>query len=396
MINLNEYFGSNVPFISNETNYWMIRTSSGIYYEEFVKNSYIAIGWNEVTITDLHEINISPNNKGLVDSVKQKIEASHDVFLDQHEEDLIYDPDEKGNKGIKARQSKALSQMLKFVYDLNAGDIVVIPSESSNFLSFGEVLEDHCYIGNGNELENCKFYKRRKIHWIKKDIRRGSLDSVLLKFIYAHQTLFSINDYRDYINSTLYDFYLSQEKASLVLRIKQSSGFNPFEIRQFYNDLTYFIEEFTDFLGEDINKENIEVKFNLQSPGTIVFICTAIGAIAFAAIGIMTILAGGEQEQTIDPSTGQLKGKFKSNSLLDKISDFLDRKSLRRQNELDREQQRTFNSIEFFSNLKKMEVAPNEELKQLVSSDVEYFENYINENPIDISKVNDDNYESQN
>jgi restriction system protein len=346
MNNLNELLSS-APFFSLDRNYWLVRTSSGDYYADFIKKNYIAIGWNEIKLSDLDQLRKDPNNLVLIETIKNKIKTNLDAL--EFDEDIN---DESNNRGISSRKSRALGQMLKFANDIKAGDIVVIPSESSNLLSFGEVVETPLYIASGEELEKCNFIKRKKVIWIKKDINRLKLDSNLYKFIFAHQTINKVTEYGEYINSTLYDFYISGDKASLVLRLRKTEGFDPFELGDFYNDLINFIKEFSEFNDERIQYGDMEVKFNLHSPGTIIFIGGAF--LTLAVIGILTNLAGGEQNLNIDPLTGKIKTKFKSNSFLDKYSDFLDRK-----------QNRKFNEIRFLNSLNKLDVAPNEELKSL-------------------------------
>ena len=39
----------NIPTIAEETNFWMIRAKKGFFFDEFLRNEYIAMGWNSVT-----------------------------------------------------------------------------------------------------------------------------------------------------------------------------------------------------------------------------------------------------------------------------------------------------------------------------------------------------------
>ena len=39
----------NIPTISADTNFWMIRTKQGFFFNEFLSNEYVAIGWNLIT-----------------------------------------------------------------------------------------------------------------------------------------------------------------------------------------------------------------------------------------------------------------------------------------------------------------------------------------------------------
>ncbi len=38
-----------IPQIPDATNFWMVRSKQGVFYNEYVAGSYIAIGWNSLT-----------------------------------------------------------------------------------------------------------------------------------------------------------------------------------------------------------------------------------------------------------------------------------------------------------------------------------------------------------
>lgn len=38
-----------IPSIKNDTNFWMVRAKRGFFFDEFIRNEFIAIGWNSVT-----------------------------------------------------------------------------------------------------------------------------------------------------------------------------------------------------------------------------------------------------------------------------------------------------------------------------------------------------------
>lgn len=307
-LNINEIL-ENLPIVNPTRQYWLVRTSSGDYYEEFKHNGYIAIGWNEIPVADLASIHANETNEEVRNRVKSKVHVEGDPEHD---------------RGARMSQSKAIGQLLKFAYEIKRGDIVVIPSSNSDYLSFGEVEDTPIYIDNSG---NCDFTKRKRVSWIKTDIRRLSLDSNLYRFIFAHQTINNVNEYAEYINSTLFDFYTLNGRSSLVLRVRRQEAFDSFRIGVFYSDLLFFMKEFSEENGQEVNPGDINVKLDLQSPGTIVFF--GVLATALVCLGVMTILAGGEGGLEIDPATQKIKFNFKSNSFFEKFSDFLDRKQER-------------------------------------------------------------------
>ena len=56
-----------IPIIPDERKYWLVRTKSGIYFNDFYLNNYIAIGWDEIS-----DISLMTEQKRelLVDKIK--------------------------------------------------------------------------------------------------------------------------------------------------------------------------------------------------------------------------------------------------------------------------------------------------------------------------------------
>ena len=332
-VNLNAVL-KDLPMVNPNRNYWLVRTFSGEFYEVFRDYGYVAIGWNEITVHDLNQLRQNPKNKELKDSIKNKVRIATEI----------------SEKAVKIAKSKAVSQLLRFAYEIKRGDIIVIPSVNSDYLAFGEVMQTPIEVKNSPE---CAFVKRKKVNWIKNDVSRWSLNPNLYKFIYAHQTINSINDYALHINNTLFDFYTIDGKASLVLRVRSGSEIDPFRMGDLYSDLLFFIKEFTHDSGKTIKEGTFNVKLSLESPGTLVF--AGIAGTALIMIALFTVLAGGEGGVEIDPVTKKFKFNFKSNSLLEKWSNFLDKKLERRER-----------AFRLMQGLEHFEIEQNKDLKSLV------------------------------
>ena len=72
----------NIPTISPQRHYWIIRTNGGDYYEDFVLHQYISIAWDYVSLTIL--------NNETEESIKRLIsvyEKSNDEDIDLDDED---------------------------------------------------------------------------------------------------------------------------------------------------------------------------------------------------------------------------------------------------------------------------------------------------------------------
>lgn len=63
-----------IPSIKNDTNFWMVRAKRGFFFDEFIRNEFIAIGWNSVT-----KAMISQNlTRSQSDRLKASIKATYD------------------------------------------------------------------------------------------------------------------------------------------------------------------------------------------------------------------------------------------------------------------------------------------------------------------------------
>lgn len=89
--------------IPNTCSFWMIRTKSGVYYNEFIRNKYIAIGWNAVLKSALLE--------ATEDNLHRLIET---YYTDK-------------------QPGAALNKCRRFLENMKPGDIVMILGEKKSF-----------------------------------------------------------------------------------------------------------------------------------------------------------------------------------------------------------------------------------------------------------------------
>ena len=52
-----------IPEITKERQIWFIRTNGGLYYDDFITNKYVALGWDAVSKDLLLNSNISNDAK---------------------------------------------------------------------------------------------------------------------------------------------------------------------------------------------------------------------------------------------------------------------------------------------------------------------------------------------
>ena len=114
-MNALKYF-SNIPCIDKNTNFWMVRAKRGFFFDEFLREGFIAIGWNLLTKAALN-VSLTPSqSKNLKKQIKD-----------------IYNESKPGT---------ALNKCERFCYQVKEGDIaVIIDNRRIAFAKIGEYYE---------------------------------------------------------------------------------------------------------------------------------------------------------------------------------------------------------------------------------------------------------------
>ncbi|MBU5268872.1 hypothetical protein [Clostridium cochlearium] len=255
----------NIENVDSSINFWMIRTKKGCFYDEFIQNEFIALGWNTITHKELSDIIKQTDKKKkneLKDKLKRKIEKKY--------------PKNK-------QPSHIINKCIRFVEVMKNGDIIMIPSRNNKKISFAIVkdyFEDNkCTYEKEIEVisridskvdynieSKCPYKKRRKITLIK-EIDGEKLNPNLYKVLASYHSISKINKYADYILSSIYNLYIWKNKLNLVFNVEQNKGINAKELSSFiYNASSLITTE-----DEDLQ---VFTKINLNSPGDIILTIT--------------------------------------------------------------------------------------------------------------------------
>lgn len=311
---------------NNQRNYWFIRTQGGDFYKTFLENSYIAIGYDSINLSLIkNAANDKSGKKYLAEVIKKQ-------FPDESKPGYI------GN------------QLIDFSYNIKKGDIVIIPGESSSKISIGEVVETPVYeIKNNLGESDCPYLKRKKIKWLKKNLTFNHIDSKLFSIKYSQRTITRIqDDFHPYIDRIISPIYIKNDNAHLAINVERKENFPAYDVFTTWTELLDLTEEYGKEEQIEINKKDIDLKINVQSPGTIEFITySVIGIVVLATL--VTALIGAEYESNSRP----FRFKFKSDGLIKKVSDFLDKKK-------DREFKENLTK-----KLKEMDIKPEELIELL-------------------------------
>ena len=106
-----------IPIIDADTQFWLIRTNGGKFYNEFINNEFVALGWNRIT-------KATTFSRSTIDSLKEEIKR-------------LYNENRPGN---------AINKCNRFINEVHEGDYALIPNEGGTEFAI-------CKLGNYYEVE---------------------------------------------------------------------------------------------------------------------------------------------------------------------------------------------------------------------------------------------------
>lgn len=236
-----------IPQISSNTNFWMIRSKKGVFYDEFIHEKFIAIGWNVLT---------------------------ESVLADNNEERLKKYITEQGYQDKVPKT--AINKCQRFVSEIKNGDIAMIVGRHEiTFATIGdyfEVCDDTTTIEKELDITSqidthtywggyCPYMKRRHISVLARiDIDMAS-PGIYKCLVSNRHSLSNLNDYAFSIISSCYDIAYYSDRLILKYHINQPKDISPIDFSLFtYNVANLLFDE----------DSNISGKYNINSPGDIV------------------------------------------------------------------------------------------------------------------------------
>lgn len=239
--------------ISEDTNFWLVRTNGGRFYTEYKEDSFIALGWNYVDSENVYE-----NDEGELKQLKEELER-------------IYE---------KKKGGTIFNKCVRFIDEMSEGDIVMVPNAENEevfFARVGDYYEEEIdYIREIEVLKRlndkedygiqlkCPYKKRRKIEVIKV-IKGCRLNPNLFRALASSHGISNINKYSDFVLSSIHNLYIRNNKLNLVVNIEQTEGIDGKE----FSSLVYNLCDILT-LGEEEVK--VTTQANINSPGDIVTI----------------------------------------------------------------------------------------------------------------------------
>lgn len=290
--------------VRSNTQYWLIRTMGGDYFKEYITRGYVAIGYNEISLSEI---------KYAVSYGEKAGEILKTVFETKEKLKKNQEDDEEVNSQY------ATSQLLKFYKEINVGDIIVMPGRNSDSVAIARVESNVYEEPNVSKLSGvCNFTKRRKITLLKRTCRTALNPKLQLMFNSRH-IVSNANNYSNYIDNCISDFYQKDGCTNLVLRVKQENNIKASDFG-LIPELISLVSDFSEEQGLDIDVDDIKAKMCVQSPGDILMFASSWEGITLIGMFIL-VLTGGEISYNKESGF-----KFKVGNVINAVSEFLDRK----------------------------------------------------------------------
>lgn len=291
---------SNIIRVKKDRNYWLVRTNSGKNFQDFHLGDFIAIGNEDLELYD--EIDTEIIKKENLEELKKVVNG--------------FDPDHK-------RPGIIVNHLDRFVNQMKKGDIILSPSENSSYIAFGEILDDEIYEISDKEFEElyednrCYFKKRRKVNWLK-IVEKENLDLYLHKLLNSHYAVTDANTYSHYIDRSLYNFFIKDDQLHIVFEVRKRDHISAVEILNFINNVIKSIDVFNDLYEKNYDKNKVDMKINVQSPGPIEFSSSIIQGLIIA-IAVIAIVGGKFKFKKGDD---YVEGEFESAGLIKRLEEF--------------------------------------------------------------------------
>lgn len=236
-----------IPCINEDVNFWMIRSKAGFFYDEFVKEKYVALAWNHIN----EETVINADTAEILkDEIKERY-------------------------GINS-PAQAINKCKRFIYEMKEGDYVVVPGEKTKRIAIckvGAYFEERKYdykdelraiykIDN-KEAEikeiKCPFIKRRRIE-VLAEVDVARVNYKFLRALSSYHGLNSLNDYAADILSSVYHCFVYNEDMYCTVNVAKNEPIGILEMA----DLMHYSGR---ILSHVIDGEDISTAVNLNSPG---------------------------------------------------------------------------------------------------------------------------------
>lgn len=235
-----------IPVVPSETRFWMLRTKAGYFYQEYLQDRFVALGWNVIG-----------EDTSLEDET-----AVRDILSSSY-----------GEK----RPGLAINKCINFIHNIKKNDIIVIPDNRFVTIALAGEYYEEANLDMEHEIREiskiddkqvnvlevrCPYKKRRHIT-ILKTVEIARINYKLANALSNFHGLSCLDDYSTYILELLYSIYSFRDDIMFCVNVTKHTPIKAREISK----LMYGITELLCML---VPEDSLQTYINLNSPGKIV------------------------------------------------------------------------------------------------------------------------------
>jgi restriction system protein len=250
----------NMPTLDDNTRIWFIRTHGGTFYEDFKTNNFIALGWNEISKNLIVDTKLSQ---------KEKKARVIEIYPKESRPGLI------------------LGQLDVFYNQMQLGDLIVIPSYRSEYITVGKIGEVIPKTNQTFQLDDyarCGYEHRRRVDWMKTVVL--GQDIYLFKALRAQQTISAITDCAGLVCRNLFPCYISNNMVHLTLQKTTDTDYNLAMNIRLLSNISEIIDKAAEMYGVQTVSNDIYLKTAVGSKGFMEFIFP-LESISVVSVGLI-------------------------------------------------------------------------------------------------------------
>ena len=178
---------------NSHTRVWVVRADFGRYTDHFLNGGYVGIGW--IPDEDLASV--------------RDIDELRGLYLQAY-------PDDTSNYVIGTQ----VGQIRRFLLEMASGDYVITPAADTEWVHFGQVLEESYYY-HAEETDGCPFRHRRLVKWDEKAVSRSEFSVPFQNTIRSSLTVFEVSHREEFLTRI--------GRSDLVPR-QESAAYDPYGV----------------------------------------------------------------------------------------------------------------------------------------------------------------------
>lgn len=241
--------------ISDDVNYWLVRTHSGMYYDAFKARNFVGVAW--------------PWEEELFE--KTCVKPSDERYLD-----TLRDNDRKN----------AAQKIKHFISHVRIGDIVLSPASRSSRVLLGRVMGDVEFYDN-----EFPYVRRRSVDWIS-EVTWEKIPQVMSRFLLTHHGICSAENIATEIDRLMYPMYIKNDEAYLTLQVRREKEISASSVSRLLSSALSITQASNWDQVTDWNKYPISFKSEIRSPGFFQFFGDA--KKVFLIVLVCHVAVGGE------------------------------------------------------------------------------------------------------